>query len=320
MDNGFITAHRGIKSPGSLCLVIFVIMSLSPQKQNYTERIDDLGLEFPMVFIEGGEFMMGSDVEEEGPIHKVSVDDFYIGQYEVTWDLFEPFLSKNYEASLSTIPTDESVDAITRPTTPYLDMTFGMGKEGKPVIGMTQYAARQFCHWLYLKTGHFYRLPTEAEWEYAASCGQGDKFSPEQSLESVAWFGQNSKETTHEVGQLSPNDWGLYDILGNAMEWTEDYYNPGYDPTQRINPLVQSENLYPRVLRGGHFKSSAEDIDVTRRFYSTPTWKQIDPQIPKSRWWFPDAPFVGFRVVRPYKMPSEATILDYYNQPPIDDF
>src|SRR5690606_5652419 len=106
--------------------------------------------------------------------------------------------------------------------------------------------------------------------------------------------------------------------------WTYDKYLPEYDvndPKKAVkNPLVKADELYPMVLRGGHFRSEAEDLRFSKRFASTPVWKQMDPQIPKSRWWFPEAPFVGLRVVRPVEVPPVAEIMAYYDQAPIDDY
>ncbi|GGF38624.1 formylglycine-generating enzyme family protein [Echinicola rosea] len=297
----------------------------------YTEEIPNTDLVFGMTPIAAGEFIMGSSSEEEGrkvdegPQRKVAVDAFWMGTHEMTWDIFELFLNKNYEASVSQKALSPEVDGLTRPTTPYLDMTFGMGKEDKPAIGMTQYGAIQFCKWLYTKTGKFYRLPTEAEWEYAARAGASTAYffgEDQTALADYAWFAENSEETTHKIGEKKPNPWGLYDIYGNVMEWTNDAYVPQYPEMTDVdeNPQQTSEELYPRVIRGGSYVSEALDLRSSRRFASNPAWKQIDPQIPKSRWWFPEAPFLGLRVVRPLVRPTEEEIMAYYDQAPIDDY
>ena len=299
--------------------------------EQYKEEIPHTDLIFEMAPIPSGEFVMGSPSDEqgrnedEGPQRRVAVDAFWMGTHEITWDIFELFLNKNYEASISKKELSPAVDGLTRPTTPYLDMTFGMGKENKPAIGMTQYGAIQFCKWLYTKTGKFYRLPTEAEWEYAARAGEGSAyfFGDDQTLLSeYAWYSENREETTHKIGLKKPNPWGLYDIYGNVMEWTNDAYVPHYPEMEKVdeNPKASSEELYPRVIRGGSYISEPLDLRSSRRFASNPEWKQIDPQIPKSRWWFPEAPFLGIRVVRPLKQPSEEEIMAYYDQAPIDDY
>src|SRR5690606_33771027 len=161
---------------------------------HYEQAIEGTSLSFKMMAIPGGSFMMGTESggkDDEKPAHQVKLDPFWMGQYEVTWDLFEPFLYKDYEIAKSKDgKVSPEVDAVTRPTKPYLDMTFGFGKEGHPALAMTNYNAIQFCKWLYVRTGVFYRLPTEAEWEYAARAGSktayffGDDAS---KLNDYAW-------------------------------------------------------------------------------------------------------------------------------------
>lgn len=318
-----------------LCILPFTEETTDSQNDfdPYQQKIPDTPLSFGMAPIPAGEFMMGSSPRDqssspdESPQHKVALDAFWMGTHEITWDIFELFLDKNFEADISQKPLPAEVDGLTRPSTPYLDMTFGMGKENKPAVAMTQYGAIQFCKWLYTKTGVFYRLPTEAEWEYAARAGQSTPYffgENSEKLDEYAWYKENSDDITHEIGQKKPNSWGLYDILGNVMEWTYDKYLPVYqveDPNTPVeNPFVEAVDLYPRVLRGGHYQSGAEDLRVAKRFASTPVWKQLDPQIPKSRWWFPEAPFLGVRLVRPHVTPSVEEIMAYYDQAPIDDY
>ncbi|GGZ16420.1 hypothetical protein GCM10007049_05940 [Echinicola pacifica] len=313
-------------------------MTSAPQPRNdtvdfkaYDQKIPDTDLYFGLSPIPAGSFKMGSAESspshrsDEGPVREVKLDAFWMGTHEITWDIFELFLNKNFEASVMEKPLPPEVDGLTRPSTPYLDMTFGMGKEEMPAVGMTQYGAIQFCKWLYTKTGVFYRLPTEAEWEYAARAGSEAAYffgDDAAQLEEYAWYADNSEKTTHKIGEKKANPWGLYDIYGNVIEWTNDAYLANYPSAKGTldNPEEKTEELYPRVLRGGSFKSDAEDLRSATRFASTPNWKQIDPQIPKSRWWFPEAPFLGIRVVRPLETPSEEEIMAYYNQEPIDDY
>ncbi|MFO7824265.1 MAG: SUMF1/EgtB/PvdO family nonheme iron enzyme [Cyclobacterium sp.] len=294
----------------------------------YQQEIPDTGLSFGMVPIPEGTFKMGNSTGEpdERPVHEVEIAPFWMASHEVTWDLFELFLDKGFEESISEGPLNPEVDGLSRPSIPYLDMTFGMGKENKPAIAMTQYGAIQFCRWLYLKTGIFYRLPTEAEWEYAAKAGSDtDYFFGDDpgDLEKYAWYAANSDGTTHKVGQKEPNPWGLYDILGNVNEWTQDHYQPdAYEirGNKASNPLYESEELYPKVIRGGSYKSEPEMLRTSKRFASTPEWKRIDPQIPKSQWWFPEAPFLGMRLVRPLDTPSPEEIEKYYGTTPMEDY
>jgi len=293
----------------------------------YNQEIPGTQVSFEMETIPAGEFFMGSesgDFPDERPLHKVTLDAFWMGAHEVTWDAFELFLDKNYELAISETPLSEEVDGLTRPSLPYLDMTFGMGKEGKPAIGMTQYGAIQFCRWLYLKTGIFYRLPTEAEWEYAARAGTETKFffgDDSDKLLDYAWIASNSEGATQKIGLKEANPYGLYDIYGNVMEWTSDQYEEDfYANSTDVNPQNPSLQLYPRVVRGGSFKHSKEEISSSRRYKSDPKWKQLDPQIPKSQWWFPEAPFIGMRLVRPFEKPSDEEIEAYYSREPIPDY
>jgi formylglycine-generating enzyme required for sulfatase activity len=178
-----------------------------------------------------------------------------------------------------------------------------------------------------LKTGVFYRLPTEAEWEYAAKAGSDAKYffgDDEKSLNEYAWFEQNSGGTTQPIGQKKANPWGLYDILGNVMEWTSDQYAEDTykkrSGSLEKDPKLPIKSLYPGAIRGGNYQSKPEELRTSKRFYSKAEWKRIDPQIPKSQWWFPEAPFLGLRLVRPLNTPSEEEIMNYYNRPPIADY
>lgn len=280
-----------------------------------------------MQAIPAGEFLMGSKNgnADELPVHKVKLDAFWMSKVEVTWDIFEPFLYKDYEKTNSITKVSDQVDAVTRPTKPYLDMTFGMGKQNHPALAMTQYNAIQFCKWLYARTGVFYRLPTEAEWEYASRAGSTTEYAfgnDVKKLEEYAWFKTNSGKKTQEVGQKKPNAWGLYDMHGNVAEWTYDQYNKDFYATtaNAKNPVAVPDQLYPLVVRGGSYEDDAKDLRSAARTPSDPAWKQIDPQIPKSNWWFPEAPFIGIRLVRPAVQPTKAEIEAYYNKPPIKDF
>ncbi len=301
--------------------------------ESYTQEIAGMNASFEMVAIQEGKFLMGSPAtetgseEDEQPQHEVKISPFWMGKFEVTWDLFEPFVYKDFEVGQHGEAIPAEVDAVARPTKPYLDMTFGMGKNGHPAVGMTQYAAVQFCKWLYMRTGVFYRLPTEAEWEYAARAGSkqayffGDK--PDK-LKEYAWFEENSDGRTHPVGGKKPNPWGLYDMYGNVSEWTMDQYIPDYyvqlKGSTAVDPVAIPENLYPHTLRGGSFADGPASLRSANREASNPDWKRIDPQIPKSNWWFPEAPFLGLRVVRPLETPSTEEIEAYYNEPAISDY
>jgi sulfatase modifying factor 1 len=309
-------------------LVFFYIHTTKaqPKAESYKQQIDGTTLSFEMQAIPAGEFTMGSKKgkKDELPLHAVKLDAFWIGKYEVTWDIYEPFLYRDYEKTHSVSPVPENVDAVTRPTKPYLDMTFGMGKAGQPALAMTHYNAIQYCKWLYARTGVFYRLPTEAEWEYASRAGTSTEYffgDDESKLSEYGWFKDNSGEKTHPVGLKKPNQWGLYDIYGNVAEWTYDQYIPDfYAGKVSHNPVAIPDKLYPQVVRGGSFDDLAKDSRSAARLASDPVWKQLDPQMPKSNWWFPEAPFVGLRLVRPVKTPFKEDIEAYYNKKPIPDY
>src|SRR5690606_8827628 len=297
------------------------------QHEKFVQNIPNTSLSFSMEPIPGGVFRMGSDkssATDEKPAHEVQISPFWMSTYEVTWDLFEAFLYKDYEEAklldaalldeLEAFAKKNGVDAIARPTKPYLDMTFGMGKQGQPAVGMTHYNSIQFCKWLYARTGVFYRLPTEAEWEYAARAGQQAAyfFGDDAALLGLyAWYKSNSGGETHKVGLKKPNPWGLYDIYGNVAEWTLDQYDENGYSASRL-PFESPTSEYPIAIRGGSFKDGPEQLRSASRSASDPIWKQRDPQFPRSKWWFTDAGFVGFRVVRPYTTPKRDEYYKYW--------
>ncbi len=298
----------------------------------YTNTIPGTQVNYVMMPIHGGEFVMGSPVSEPGhqpdesPQHKVKVSPFWMGRCEVTWDEFELFMYPTEERKYRTIyPTDAAADvladAVTHPTKPYTEMSFGMGKAGYPAIAMTQHAANKYCEWLSAKTGQFYRLPTEAEWEYACRAGTttayffGDDPAP---LENYAWYGKNSDWKYQKVGRKKPSPWGLCDIYGNVLEWTLDQYSPDYykkfENTVAVNPWNRATQPYPHAARGGSWDD--DDPLVLRsaaRRASDRSWKMQDPQLPKSVWYFSDAQFIGFRIVRPLEIPSPEMMFKYWN-------
>lgn len=283
-----------------------------------------------MVPVRGGTFRMGNDggAAEVSPAHEVAVGDFWMGAYEITWDQYELFSGKRNNQPNPDRGEEVSleVDGIASATTPYVDMSHGMGKRGYPVINVTQYAALNFCKWLSAKTGRFYRLPTEAEWEYACRAGSTEPYyfgSDTTRLHEYAWYGGNSENRYHPVGQKTPNSFGLYDMHGNVAEWTMDQFSAdtyaGRSGNRTENPWVVPDKLYPRTVRGGSWKDPAEALMSFTRIPSDPAWKRIDPQIPKSRWWFTNASHVGFRIIRPRITPSPEEISKYWLEA-IDDY
>ena len=195
------------------------------------------------------------------------------------------------------------VDAITGPTPVYGDMT--MGYENKhPAMGMTWHNAMTFCRWLSKNTGKEYRLPTEAEWEYACRAGAGDIFGvtsdPEQ-LKEFAWYEATADSETSAVAKKKPNAWGLYDMLGNVREWVYDFYSPdAYKQAAAKTPAVNPkgpESGQVHVARGGDYNSPPAELRCAARAYEEKWWRSGDPQIPKSKWWLPEMDIIGFRVV-----------------------
>ena len=288
---------------------------------SYHQSIKTSDLDFEMMPIKGGQFTMGSQAddperdENEHIAHAVKVSDFWMGKYEITWDEYELWMinldkdNREYNKVEST-PADELSDAVTKPTSPYTDMSFGMGKRGYPAICMTQLSAKMYCMWLSARTGKFYRLPTEAEWEYACKAGTDTAYSfgdDAGELSNHAWHLGNSRFQYQKVGQKSPNAFGLYDMHGNVWEWVLDQFIPPHKKAPAevlVDPLNIPDSLYSRTVRGGSWDDGAKSHRSAARLGSEESWKQQDPQIPKSVWYHTDALFVGFRVVRPRAIPS----------------
>ena len=192
-----------------------------------------------------------------------------MGRHAVTWDEYALWglgldQHRREMTKVSATSWDNSADALAIPTKPYADMTFGMGKQGYPAICMTQFAAKMYCKWLSAKTGRYYRLPTEAEWEYACRAGAKTAYSfgdDPAKLGDYGWFSDNSDEKYHKVGQKKPNLWGLYDMHGNVCEWClDEYVADQYKKLgnkQVVNPVVPVTKPYPQVARGGAWTDEA---------------------------------------------------------------
>ncbi len=290
----------------------------------YESKVPVTQAKYAMVPIPGGEFLMGSPESEanrgddESPQVKVKVAPFWMGKFEVTWDEYEPFMitdiARRKDGAPETIPADaEPAFVVSKPTTPYTEMSFGMGTQGFPAISMTQHAALKYCQWLSAQTGHFYRLPTEAEWEYACRAGTTTAFSwgdDASDIDQYAWYWDNSEEKYQKVGLKLPNPWGLHDMHGNVMEWVLDSYGEKTYASLTLGVTAKDAyvkpgaNLYPRVARGGSWYDDPEYLRSAVRFKSSSSWKIQDPQLPKSIWYHTDAEWLGFRLVRPLEVPS----------------
>jgi sulfatase modifying factor 1 len=311
---------------------------------DYTERIPGTSVNFDMVAVPGGTFHMGSPEsenyrrEDEGPVHEVTLSPFWMGRVEVTWDEFEAW----YRATRAEGRTDTrvsgsgqtaDVDAITGATPPYVPPDQGWGKGDRPAITMTHHAAMQYTRWLSEVTGKRYRLPTEAEWEYAARGGtttsyffEGDPqdYTKRRFLNRV--FGRNtdaldrhavhvgnSGARTQPPTEVEGNPLGLANMLGNVREFCLDWYEEdAYRSRVEGGPVVDPrgpETGSEHVVRGGSFRSDPAELrSAARNHTRTDACLITDPQIPKSLWWYSDCNDVGFRVVREFEDPNQAPI------------
>lgn len=242
----------------------------------YTETIPGTVVKFDMIPVPGATYTITDP--KTGKPKEVTIKPFYIGKTEVTWDEFDVFVHK-----LDSPETQKTggADAISRPSKPYGAVDRGFGHKGYPAISMSYLAAQKYCEWLSAKTGKKYRLPTEAEWEYACRAGvlPAGPIADGELLDKLAWHWGNSDDKTHKVGTKQPNAWGIHDMLGNVAEWCQ--------------PM--DDNV--PVVRGGSYYDEPDKVHPAARKKYTPDWQMNDPQSPKSQWWLTDAPFVGMRVV-----------------------
>jgi formylglycine-generating enzyme required for sulfatase activity len=288
--------------------------------QNNTVNTEEIILpgssqKLKLVKLPSGSFTMGNNAGKanEKPAKQIQVSGFWMGAYEVTHDQYNVFFR---DENLS---QGSKVDAVTRPTAQYIDLSWNMGKEGGyPMNSMSVDAAMMFCKWLWQQTGVFYRLPTEAEWEYACRAGSSSNYyygNDPKLLGQYAWFKGNSKGKYQKVGTKKPNPWGLYDMHGNVAEWTMDQYDSSLMSklnVGQLDPVSFPTSRYPRSIRGGSYMDDAPLLKASNRSFSLPSWNKRDPQIPKSRWWLTDGMFVGFRILRPINQPSAEEAEKFY--------
>jgi len=295
--------------------------------RRYVQKLNDKQVSFEMIPIPGGEFRQGAPEFErdskpdERPTRTVAIDPFWMGKCEVTWDEFNLWAEDQsltpwfYEKRSETHVIGP--DAVTRPSRPYTDHTFGMGSKGFPAVCMSQLGAKMYCRWLSLKTGQYYRLPSEAEWEYACRAGTETAWSfgnDAVRINEYAWSQSNSGDKYQLVGKLKPNAFGLFDMHGNVAEWVLDRYDARFyaaplDNNAAFSPLnVPGAEEFPRVVRGGSWLDEADRLRSAARTYSEPNWHEQDPNIPPSPWYTTDSSWVGFRVVRPLRPPTQAEI------------
>lgn len=295
----------------------------------YTLTIPGSSVQIEMIPIPGGKFRLGSredadeHVEDEGPQVAIEVGPMWVAKTETSWEEYRLYMSmyKLFKAlqgqGLRRLDETNKVHAVTAPTELYdPTYTFEYGQDDHlPAVTMTQYAAKQYTKWLSKLTGEQYRLPTEAEWEYACRAGTESAYhfgdSPED-LDEYGWFYENADEVPHDVGLKKPNQFGLHDMHGNVMEWVIDSYTEdGYEAISQDGETVSfldavqwPETHDNRVVRGGSFQDDAELLRSAARLGSMDdAWKDKDPNIPLSPWWFTDDPArgIGFRIFRSYQ-------------------
>ena len=312
---------------------IYTAPTVPERFETFTETVPGTNASIRMVAVPGGEFLLGSPADEafrrddEGPQRRVRVSPFFMAETEITWRQFWAFYNETMSEGRtppSVIYANNSrpgVDAVSGPTPPFglPDQGWGMGE--RPAITMTHYAAETFCQWLSLKTGKHYRLPTEAEWEYAARAGTSTpyffpgeprRFSAPRGLRAL-WskadtsiiarysvYSGNSPARTLEPLAVKANPFGLKNMGGNVMEYCADWYAPdayssiadgALDPK---GPDSGSEH----VVRGGSYADDAAELRSAARGHTRhDEWLRTDPQNPKSIWWYSDVKGIGFRVV-----------------------
>jgi formylglycine-generating enzyme required for sulfatase activity len=302
-----------------LFCIVFLIMPFffvtAQDFKPYEQSITGSSIKFKMAAVLGGKFKMGSPSSEKNreadeTQKEVEVSSFWMGIYEVSFAEWDAYFKDN------SLPQSKIIDGVTRATPQYIDLTWGMGRDGNhPTNSMSQLAAVMYCKWLYSKTGIFFRLPTEAEWEFACKGGLTGKAlaTDAASLAAYGYFKDNSAGKFHHVGEKKPNALGIYDLFGNLSEWTLDQYDPlGYQKLSNKDPLAPPASKYPRVARGGSYLDEASELRCSNRIPSNANWNQRDPQIPKSKWWLTEGAGVGIRVVRPLKQPSKEEVEKFY--------
>jgi formylglycine-generating enzyme len=315
---------------------IFTEAAKVTEFKNFTERIPKSPVSFNMIAIPGGKFRIGSPgdepfrKEDEGPVREVEISPFFMAEIEVSWDEFLAFYVQT-AAEGRTTDTEglrnkltKETDAISGATPPYGQPDQGWGLGQRPAISFSFHAAQTYCKWLSSVTGKTYRLPTEAEWEYACRAGttgpyffHGDptrfqkrglraRISKNDTtvINTYVIYKGNSPTKTQTPDRVKPNPFGLRNMNGNVAEFCSDWYQPdtysGYPDSIIKDPKGPDEGS-EHVIRGGSFLSTADLLRSAARDHTrTEAWLKTDPQMPKSIWWFSDCFNVGFRVVCEY--------------------
>ena len=256
----------------SIFLSSIPIVSASAQPASITESIAGTTIKIDLVPIPAGKVTI-ADPSDPKKTTEVSVGPLSMSKTEVTWDQYDIFVYRLDEPDPAAAAAN--ADATTHPSKPYIPPDRGFGHPGYAAIGMSFRGAEEFCVWLSKKTGHKYRLATEAEWEYAAHAGKPGEYPDgvdAANLPDIAWFKDDAEDKTHPVASKKPNAWGLFDMVGNAAEW------------------VIGADGKP-VVKGGSYKEAADDLKIGNRVKQSSAWNASDPQIPKSKWWLADGPF-----------------------------
>lgn len=238
------------------------------------ETLPGFDVKFELVKLPAGKIEMGARGKAEAKT--VEIKPVWMSKTEVTWDAYTIYYQS---LDLTEEEKAKGVDAQSRPSKPYGPPDRGFGTNGYATISESIKAAQMYCEWLSKKTGKKYRLPTEAEWEYACRAGGAEVNLAKADLHKVAWVAENAEETPQLVGKKAPNAWGLYDMLGNVGEWVQ-----GADGAW--------------VQKGGSWFDPGKQATSSARALYTVDWQMTDPQDPKSSWWYSDGWHVGFRVVR----------------------
>jgi len=225
--------------------------------ESFRDTLKDGSLGPEMVQIPRGTFQMGSNdgSRDEKPVHTVTVKSFAMGKYEVTFEEYDKFC----EATGRSKPDDE-----------------GWGRGKRPVINVNWNDAKAYVKWLSEQTGKDYRLPTEAQWEYACRAGSAGKYSfgdDKSQLGNYGWYGKNSDSKTHPVGEKQANKFGLYDMHGNVREWLEDKWHDSYNGAPSDGSAWISGDSNFHLLRGGSWNYDDTYLRCAYRFsVDTPLW------------------------------------------------
>ncbi len=239
-----------------------------------------------MVYVEGGFFVMGAQTSSscsanydsdansnESPVHSVTLSSYYIGKYEVTQQLWEYVMNYTGAAADGTILSAVASDPWLGDSNP--SSTLGKGDYYPAYYVSYEDIVNHFIPRLNKITGKTFRLPTEAEWEYAARGGnqsKGCKYSGSNTIGDVAWYYANSS-STQQVGTKQANELGIYDMSGNVWEWCSDRYG-SYSSTSQTDPTGPTSGS-DRVVRGGSWDFNARYCRVSTRYYDTPSYRRV---------------------------------------------